>query len=58
MSRCIHLLLDFYKETDDHKSLLDLAIQLKFTPDLDKYEKNYNFQCLLKLIINLNVLNI
>lgn len=37
MSRCIHLLLDFLKETDDHKTLLDLAIQLKDIPDFDKY---------------------
>ncbi|XP_027850821.2 calcineurin-binding protein cabin-1-like [Aphis gossypii] len=36
MSRCIHLLLDFLKETGDHKMLLDLAIQLKYIPDLDK----------------------
>lgn len=38
MSRCIHLLLDFLKETGDHKMLLDLAINLKWTPDVDKYE--------------------
>uniref|UniRef100_A0A2H8TCI2 Calcineurin-binding protein cabin-1 n=2 Tax=Melanaphis sacchari TaxID=742174 RepID=A0A2H8TCI2_9HEMI len=36
MNRCIHLLLDFLKETGDHKMLLDLAIQLKYTPDLEK----------------------
>lgn len=40
MSRCIHLILDFLKETGDHKMLLDLAIQLKYTPDLEKYVIN------------------
>lgn len=38
MSRCIHLLLDFLKETSDHNTLLELAIQLKYTPDREKYE--------------------
>lgn len=40
MSRSVHLLLDFLKETGDHRMLLDLAIQLKYTPDLDKYGIN------------------
>ncbi|VVC42534.1 Hypothetical protein CINCED_3A009963 [Cinara cedri] len=36
MSRCVHLLLDFLKDTENYEMLLNLAIQLRVIPDRDK----------------------
>lgn len=37
MSRCVSLLLQVLRNTNDHKTLLDLCLQLRRTPDADKY---------------------
>ncbi|XP_017772871.1 PREDICTED: calcineurin-binding protein cabin-1-like [Nicrophorus vespilloides] len=36
MSRCVTLLLQVLQDTNDHKTLLELCLQLKKQPDLDK----------------------
>lgn len=37
MGRCVSLLLQVLRSTNDHKTLLDLCLQLRRTPDADKY---------------------
>ncbi|XP_008547464.1 calcineurin-binding protein cabin-1 [Microplitis demolitor] len=36
MSRCVHLLMQVLKETDDSRMLMELCIHLRKTPDADK----------------------
>lgn len=36
MSRCVLLSMEILKEIDDHKTLLDISVQLQKTPDPDK----------------------
>lgn len=37
MGRCVNLLLQILRSTNDHKTLLDLCLQLRKIPDADKY---------------------
>lgn len=40
MSRSVHLLVDVLRDTQDFKMLLNLSIQLRDMPELDKYVKS------------------
>lgn len=40
MSRCVSLLLQVLRATNDNKTLIELALQLRKTPDPDKYSIN------------------
>lgn len=37
MSRCVTLLMEVLMDTGDHRTLLEICLQLQKTPEADKY---------------------